>query len=247
MAERIYAHSPIREAVFDIRFKFDNSPEPSIFEEAYKAIATDYPKREVNYLQSVAFELKAGEQPKINSSGGQNGLRLTSVDGSQVVQFRTDGFTFSKLKPYNKWKNFLAEAKRLLAIYLDKAKPSYAERLALRYVNAIAIPENTFDLEDYFLTAPKVSPEIPQSLLHFFSRVMIKDDKSESLAVINQTVEENDTKERTTVLFDIDTFQPNIRVEPNSEELWARVDVLKQLRTRIFEGSITDKTRTLFD
>ncbi len=81
--------------------------------------------------------------------------------------------------------------KRLLKIYSDKVKPLYAERLALRYINAIKIPENKFELEDYFLTAPKIGNDLPQGLIQFFCRSIIQDDKLDIEYVKIQNLKED--------------------------------------------------------
>jgi uncharacterized protein (TIGR04255 family) len=246
MPDIAYTNSPIREAVFDIRFKFATPLTPAIFEDAYKTIEREYPKKEVNFVQSVEFEIKPGENPKVKSETGPNGLRAISEDGTRIVQFRVDGFSFNKLRPYTNWETFSKEARKLLEIYLALSKPDYAERIALRYINAIEIPESNFKLQDYFLTAPNISENLPQSLIHFFMRLIIKDSESNSFATINQTIENSGKKDSTTILFDIDVFQPNTHIEPDLEKLFTEVFQLKDFRTRVFERSLTAKTKSLF-
>ncbi len=242
-----YKNSPIREAIFDVRFKFEKQLEMSIFESFFKEIQEIYPKREVLNTQSFSFKLKLGEKPKMDSSGGPKvGLRLQSKDGTKFVQARMDGFTFSQLEPYGDWDSFFTEAKRLLDVYQEKTHPMYAERIALRYVNAVKIPEKNFDLEDYFLTAPTIAKDIPQSLLNFFLRAVIKDDRSDSVAIVNQTVEDARIVDVTTIIFDIDVFQANLRVDPSGAEAKKIIEALKDFRTRIFEGSLTKKTKDSF-
>lgn len=246
MAGVKYKNPPIREAIFDVRFKFENQLEMSIFESFFKETQESYPKREILNTHTFSFEVKSGEGPKMGSSGGPKGLRLRSRDGTKFVQARIDGFTFSQLEPYGDWDSFFAEAKHLLDVYLEKTHPMYAERIALRYVNAIKIPEKNFELEDYFLTAPSIAKDIPQSLLNFFLRVMIKDNKSDSVAIVNQTIEDTKSIDTTTIIFDIDVFQANLRVDPNGAEAKEIIEALKDFRTRIFEGSITKKTKDIF-
>lgn len=245
MSVKNYEKSPIREAIFDIRFKYSEQPDLTLFEQAYEKIRAEYPKREVTNFQSVQFEIKAGETPKLNANGGATGLRLTSSDATKIVQFRVDGFTFSQLKPYNNWDDFINEGKRLLTIYLDNLRPEYAERIALRYINGIEIPESIFKLEDYFLTSPKIGDDIPQRLINFFSRLMIKDDFSDSIGIINQTVEENGKVDSTTILFDIDVFQSNLKIRTLPDGLQQILESLKLFRTKIFEGSLTEKAKGL--
>lgn len=250
MSGAIYKKSPIREAIFDVRLSFSEKPELSLFETIHSKISAEYLKREVSHSQFVSFEVKPGEQPIINSGGGPNGLKLTSNDGTRVLQIRDDGFTFSKLNPYESWDKFVSEAKKLFEIYVDETKPNHADRIALRYINAVKIKEKSFKLEDYFSTYLKLDDSLPQGLVQFFSRYFIKDDQSENtFAIINQTVEENSdiSSDFTTVMFDIDVFQANLKLDLDPSIFWKEIEVLKKLRTRIFEGSLTAKAKELFN
>jgi uncharacterized protein (TIGR04255 family) len=250
MKGALYNKSPIREAIFDVRLNFEKQPDQKAFEEFFSLVKKDYPKREIINSQTLMFEVKIGEEPVINSSQGANGLKLSSLDGTKILQIRPDGFTFSKLPPYLGWDAFIDEVKTLFDLYLTKTEAKSTERIALRYINAIEINESNFRLEDYFLTNPRIADDLPQGLIQFFSRVVIKDDKTENtFAIVNQTVEENKDlfKNSTTVILDIDVFKPNAKIAPSSEDFWKYVQELKVLRTRIFEGSLTEKTKELFN
>ncbi len=43
-------------------------------------------------------------------------------DRLNVAQFRRDGFTFNRLRPYTKWEEIRPEALRLWQLYTAKAK-----------------------------------------------------------------------------------------------------------------------------
>ena len=246
MTEVIYSKPPIREAVFDVRIKFEKELGLDVFERVYEQIKTEYPKRQVNSVRFVSFEAKGMEEPKVNTGGGPNGLRLTSADGLQIVQFKNDGFTFSRLKPYTHWKAFSTEVEKLFALYLSVCAPAHVERIALRYINAIEIPEKKFELGDYFKTLPTIAPGLTQDIVEFFSRVVLIDDENKSFAAISQTTEKNNKPDITTIIFDIDVFQADLRVTPNSDDFWARIEQIRQFRTKVFQESLTDKTRALF-
>ena len=98
MSSVTYNNSPIREAIFDVKFKFKSTPELKLFENASKEIKEDYPKLGVTNFQSVSFEIKPDEEPQVNAKGGPDGLRLASHDGKKVAQFRTSNFIFSQYR-----------------------------------------------------------------------------------------------------------------------------------------------------
>jgi len=247
MESKDYNNPPIQEAVFDVRFRFANNPSIEILEGIWKLVEEAFPKKETiqNFQTKVEFN-PTDKVPVVNSTSETYGLRLTTQDGSRVVQIKRDGFTFSRLNGYDGWKQFLEEATELLGKYSDACKPEYVERIALRYINSIQIPETTFKIDDYFLTAPQVGSIIPQSILRFFSQVMIKDDGSNTLAIINQTINPPKREGETTFILDIDAFQEAVRIDPASYDFVKSIEQIKTFRTLIFEGSITDKTRNLF-
>ena len=242
-----YGNPPIQEAIFDVRFKFSDSPSMDVLESVWKSLEETFPKKETiqNFQTKVEFNPTA-KAPVVNSISEQYGLRLVSQDGSRVLQIKRDGMTFSRLNGYDGWEQFWTEATNLLSKYSDVCKPEYAERIALRYINSIQIPETIFKLEDYFLTVPQIGSTIQHSVLRFFSQVMIKDAASETLAIINQTINQPKREGETTVILDIDAFQESVRIEPSSDAIAQLIGQIKTFRTSIFEGSITEKTRNLF-
>lgn len=243
-----YQNPPIREAVLDIKFNFGQQINTEALQELHSKISDKYTKKEVIRSGQFTFQFSDKGQPSFDATNdGIIGIRCISTDLTEIVQMRVDGFTFSKLQPYHNWEDFITEAKRLLAIYHDFTKPEYANRIAIRYINAIDIKEKVFEVQDYFRMYTTIPESLPKKLLQFFSRVVIQDDGSENMAIINHTVEENTKKiDTTTILFDIDVFLQNIKIM-TVDEIWPIADRLKDMRTRIFEGSITDKTRKLFD
>lgn len=249
MPTRNYPNPPIQEAVFDVRFKFPTVPTMGGLESFWKTIDVNFPKKEsvFNFQTLVEFN-PAVENPSINNQREQVGLRLSSPDGSRIFVIKTDGIVFSCVHGYDGCTAFLAEADVLLKKYINQFKPDYAERIALRYINAIHIPETTFELGDYFLTAPIVGATINQDTLAFFSRLMIKDKTSNTVAIIHQTTVDPKPQKigETVVILDIDTFQQGVRINLDSEEFTKSLDQIKEFRTQVFEGSITEKARSLF-
>ena len=53
-----------------------------------------------------------------------DGIRLTSASAHQVVQMRTNGYTFSQLAPYSGWTAFYADGKRVWRDYCEVARPA---------------------------------------------------------------------------------------------------------------------------
>ena len=57
-----------------------------------------------------------------------DGYVFTSADGKQVVQYRLDGFTFSRLRPYTRWEEVFAEAQKVMGHIRCRDKASSCNR-----------------------------------------------------------------------------------------------------------------------
>ena len=71
------------------------------------------------------------------------GCRLSSPKKSKpkfVCQFLSNGIAFSQLAPYQGWPQFIGEAKRFWAKYVELASPSSVSPLSVRYISQIPVP-----------------------------------------------------------------------------------------------------------
>jgi uncharacterized protein (TIGR04255 family) len=115
-----------------------------------------YPSR--NSLTTSQFTVDTASG---SSSTSQElvGYRFISADKSAVVQARRDGFSFSKLPPYQDWEEWQPEARRLWQRYKAIVAPDRITRVAVRYINRVRINRSAFDLREYF----RCFPELPDS------------------------------------------------------------------------------------
>src|SRR5438034_2600089 len=148
----IFPSAPITEALIDIRVQIPEQVSPPRLELLHKQIQNEYPNKKARrgWAQKFEFKVPEGSMAADSKDLGVDGYLFSSADEKQVVQYRLDGFTFSRLRPYLQWNQILEEAKRLWVIYAEAVKPILLTRLALRYINSIEIPSRNFDLEEYF-------------------------------------------------------------------------------------------------
>lgn len=237
--------APITEALLDMRAKLPTGVDLARLATFQDAVKDLYPtKRERTSWQS-SFQLKPGEPPEIvHPSGGPDGYLFTSRDGKQIVQARLDGFTFNRLKPYDEWKSFRDEARQQWERYVEIAAPEIVSRVALRYINRIEIPMPLKDFREYVLTGPEIAPKIPQGLAGFFMRLVIPDEKSKSMAIVTQTMEDP-TAQVLPLILDIDVFR-EAPFDVRRNDMWEVFEQLRKYKNEIFFNSITDKTKELF-
>jgi len=243
-----FPNAPITEALLDIRVKLPGQTDLEKLATFHDAIKQQYPSKQERLAWRGHVEIKASPVPEVSQSaaGGPDGYLFTSGDGRHVVQARLDGFTFSRLKPYDKWTTLRDEAKELWQRYVQIASPDTVTRIALRYINRIEIPLPMRDFKDYILTTPEIAPDLPQGLESFFMRLVIPDPKGQAVAIVTEAVEPVDeAHKRLPLIFDIDVFRAvAFNVQDNS--MWETFEYLHDLKNEIFFKSLTPKAKELF-
>jgi len=181
----------------------------------------------------------------VKSAGIVDGYLYTSVDGKYIVQARLDGFTLSRLQPYDNWESFRDEGKRLWEHYIAIAMPNLVSRLALRYINRLELPMPFKDFKEYILTTPEIAPALPQGLKTFFMRLEVPHDEYQAIAIVTETIEPPPNDQFLPLIFDIDVIH-EAQFSPGSTEIWQTFEQLRNFKNEIFFNSLTDKAKELF-
>ncbi|BAZ54204.1 hypothetical protein NIES4103_68890 (plasmid) [Nostoc sp. NIES-4103] len=243
-ARKHYSRTPITEAVIDIQvelspeFKLDN------LVQVHSSIQAEYPEREdVFVLEGL---MMAGDNVGATASQTQIGYRFVSSKQKQILQTRLNGFTFSRLSPYDCWETFRDEAQRLWSIYQSLTNPKTIIRLTVRYINRLDIPLPVGDLKEYLRTFPEVSADLPQGLSGYFMQLQIPQNNLGAMLVLNQTIVPPPAPEIVSILLDIDIFRE--RDIPNDQVgIWDFLEQLHKLADEVFEACITERTRELIN
>ena len=238
--------APITEALIDIRVRLPADTSIGTLAAFRDAIRNDYPTcRERRRWRGKLHASDKGTLTVEADSEEPDGYLLTSADGRQVVQARLDGFTFSRLKPYQDWERLLDTARSLWAPYRQVVQPTLITRIALRYINRMELPL-PLDFKEWILTQPEVAPTLPQGLSGFFVRLNIPFEDPEGFVNLTQAVEPGEYSQHVPLIFDIDAFLPG-RFDPDDDSMWDRFGDLQTIKNTVFFGSITDRTRKLYE
>ena len=246
-----YGRAPITEALIDIRVQ---GPEPSIEQlmELQQEEIERYPEKKPVYFASI--ELRRYEPDEAPTFAGQSstqrGWAFVAADKLQIWQAQRDGFTFSRLAPYESWAPFKDEARRLWTNTRATLKPQSVTRVAVRYINRLELPLSLKDFKDYLRTVPEVSPALPQGLSTFFMQLQIPQEDIKALLILNQSLlppsELGQEQKSVSLLLDIDLFRAQ-ELPQDDDGIWNYFDELHAKKNQIFEGCITDLTRELFN
>jgi uncharacterized protein (TIGR04255 family) len=245
LKKRRYKNSPITEAVVDIRLGPSPSRSPDALLPIHSEILAEYPQK--TEIQKLEGKFTIG-QP-VTQSQSLIGFRYDSVDKKYVFQARVDGFTLSRLQPYEHWEPFKKEAQRLWTIYRRYADPLHCIRAAVRYINRIdlpAQPEQPAEMKDYFRTYPEVSADLPQLLAGHLMQLLIPHENDTTLSLIQASVPPP-RPGVASVNLDLDLFKESPTAFATDEQIWLFFDSLREVRDHIFESCITDKARALFE
>ncbi|MBN4054537.1 TIGR04255 family protein [Nitrospira defluvii] len=246
--QTVFKNAPITEAILDVRVNLPTETTLETLATFQDEIKTNYPRKIERIIVEGNFTLnpKPGSQSVAQTSSEINGYMFYSQDGKQVVQARRDGFTFSRLKPYDRWETLRDNAKEMWELYKKIASPEVITRVALRYINRIEIPRPIRDLKEYILTVPEIAPGIPQALQSLFMRLEIPDPKMRCISIITETVADSTNDTILPFIFDIDVIH-QASLDVTSNDVWERLEDLRTVKNKIFFESITPKSSALFE
>ena len=127
---------PIIEAVIDFRVQYSRQTAAADFEQFHELISADYPGSKTRQGVEVKIDLDGGKSEQLSILSG---FLFSSADGTQVVQSKVDGFSFSRLKPYQDWDTMFREAWRLWVAYRNRFSPDRIIRLSTRFINSTVL------------------------------------------------------------------------------------------------------------
>lgn len=239
-----YEHAPITEAVIAIGCEFTDEIRLEDLLKVHEQLKSDYPKRVEQFTVQFSVEVAKSEgkvsQPKVI------GYQLASEDGKRIVRLTRSEFGFSQLAPYDRWGTFRADAKRAWDLYESVLCPRRITRVSVRYINRVDIPAPSgsgVDLDVYFRTAPKIAPELPQTMNTYFVRVELPIRGSNGILIITETAVPPVSPNVISALLDLDAIVQNADLDVAGA--WRTIDELRDEKNFAFEACITDATRDL--
>ena len=243
---RYLRNAPITEAIIDLRVKAAAGFHAEKFAELKPHLIERFPKMEEQRGVHAMFEMISGPSRPPTVQVGIRGYFLKSADDKTIVQFRVDGFTVNRLRPYNSWEELFPQAMELWDLYCTISKPEVITRLAVRYINRIELPSDPFTFEEYLRAAPIVPPELPQDVSSFLTRVTILDREKNLAAHVAQALEASGQRQQPAIIFDIDAYKESEFAidDPTVKMIFSQLRALKNL---IFFNYLTEETLRRFE
>jgi uncharacterized protein (TIGR04255 family) len=239
-------HAPIIEAVIDFRVnataKWELAPLRAMLEE----MLPDYPTVGIQNTWQTDIKIPFPGQP-IQSEQRDIAVGLQFKSEHQIATFHPEGFTFSRLKPYQNWEKLQDEAFRLWRIHQRIANPSTVQRIGLRYINRFEIPPDE-RIEDYLdpFPAPPHGLALPHAgFLHVDTLTTPGYPYTVNVTHTTQQSQQSGVLGLALIL-DIDVFTSRLVGAGDTEGLLALLAQMRWLKNKAFFGSMTEKALNLF-
>jgi uncharacterized protein (TIGR04255 family) len=238
---REYLEPPIAEALCEVYFagsKWDSTV-PGTF---YARVQHRFPEK--GELAQSTLQVAIGARQSLAMRADEPRMRFSSSDGSQLLQLQRDLLVVNQLRPYAGFEAWRALVLEMVPLYRELACPRGIDRIGVRYLNQVIVPETDVRLNKYFA----LYPQIPSELGHadeFLLRIRIPAQyKDHELLLTFGTVNPAMTDVTALVLDIFDNVPLGDADDFDSLPKW--LDEAHENIDTVFEQAITQATRTLF-
>lgn len=246
-----YNNNQIKEAICEFRFVPDQNWDFTIPGLFYSKVGKKFPKKkELKHLGFTISTSGTGIDSQINQ--GLNRIQFISNDESQILQIGENLLTISILRPYSNWEEFKKNIIETLNDYKEIVDNPKINRIGLRYINHFLnfFPKDGYFIQDYFDYFAELPEKVTKSISSsYISNIfdIIDESNNNLLGTVNLVFSLNsDEKLNENVILDIDFFGQFEKAKSIEEGL-KFVDIAHENIIRIFENSITDKTKKMID
>lgn len=232
--------APIAEAVIDFRFQPALNIEHEKIEAMHARIFSEYPVKHESKELQLGFVVGPEQTTQQTVSDSIVGYRFESVNKKYVFVANKNGFSLSKLEPYDHWDSFLTEAQKVSEVYFGVLGHQTITRTAVRYINVIEIAEEKADFDDYLVAGPKVPEGLPNVVSEFLIRNVIPCHEQKALVTIVQAYGAENPTEKAKVILDIDAVCLE-EYDSKSGKQWELLAILRTLKNNAFFKSLLPK------
>lgn len=240
-AQRYLSRAPITEALIDIRATIGASVPPARLLDAKKLLEKSFPVAKDQ--KAANFTVTTGLAPGVTHTDlGLRGVFLYSKDELDVVQYRVDGFTFNRLKPYTKWEQILPRALAAWGTFVELAQPTAVTRVAVRYINHIPVVGGHRDAMLALRTGLTLPADLPADVRSYGFKAQLDHPDGRTHANLVQAVEAGLAPGTFSVLVDIDAYRSSPDLPIAAADLASEFDALRDYKNQIFFSTLTDAT-----
>lgn len=237
--------APIVEAVIHWQARAEKDWNPTQLRSELAAWFPEYPDTKPQQQLHVETRLKDDEVATRVHRDRLKGLRLTSADGLQIVQFTRDGIMFSRLRPYEDWERFSAEALRFWNAFQQLAGCSEVQRLEVRFINRVDLRPGE-SVSTYLRSPPKCLEPLGLDADDFLHQSTYSVPESSFRINVIQAVQRSGPSPVSglALIVDVDVF--TTRPLAPDQEIGLSLTQMRWLKDKAFFSLFTDAALTNF-
>ncbi len=234
MGEKL-KNPPLIEAVCEFRWVETSPWDWTIPGQLFERIKEDFPDRSelgfaqprqaddqgANIVQTVAVPLL---------------VRLSRRDGSAIVQIGQRLLSVNCLKPYPTWESFKSLIIQIYGEYSTVAEPTALDRVGLRYINRMDVPEGDFQIEDYLNMGCSSEWLTKYPFASFYQRYEVVMSSPDRILVHQTALDRYDGKRA--IMLDLDIGMRNIGTVETGLSLDALLDAAHDKVLEAFVSSV---------
>lgn len=236
----VYTAPPIIEALIQINYA-EEASEPK------RQKAVQRFKREYTHLvdsHQVGASINFEQQNAKFDARPQT--RLSSDDEADALLIWNNALTWTRLAPYQGWEPFSGRVKREAAIAQQIFGYRKIERMGVRYINRIDVPQvdGLVRYEDY-LTINIALPKSWNAVDNYGWRFERRFPETGLVAIVQSAVVPPEIPDHGAFLLDIDVVA-NRELPAKLEDAFDMLNAMRDLKNDIFELSVSDIARRSF-
>ncbi len=245
MAEaRHYARPPIVEAVIEVRF------EGALTSRELERVRDRFKPSYSTIEQLNKLEVQVGPGKPVKPVVSITGFKMTHRDALDVVILQTSGVATVRRAPYESWERLRAKASEnweLLEKVLKTRKRVI--RLGARFVNRIDIPDDMLKekgISGLFNAKITLPADLGGEPERYNFAIYTRHAKTGANLLIQSSIQQKPAiLDHTSITLDTDSSWDK-DIPQRIDEMWAKADMLREVKNDVFESTITDDLRALF-
>ena len=236
---------PIIEAILDVDCDMPIGFDLAKFEDAARReLGEAYATVDKRVLLEHQIELTGTTSTTFDGKQGLQALLFKHADEKQIVQFRTDGYSFNRLAPYATLDDYLPEIERTWRSYVTATGPVQVRRVALRNINRVRLPirDGELALDDYLKLGPGLPDDGRVSFLNLTHHYLVSETDTGNTAQIVVATEDHSTDELPVIIDVATAAYP--KLDPSDwKGIVTVIESLRCLKNYLFTNTLRKKCR----
>ena len=233
---------PLIEALCEFRFTPSSPWDWTLPGRLYDQIGKEFSERSQIEEVGVQIRLGPGKPPASQVIKGPDRVQMKRPDGSAMVQIGPHLLAVNYLRSYPNWETFSELILSIFESYINLCGECNLQRIGLRYINRLPLPEGKCDLESLISLAPSLKGPLDRPLVGFYQRYEILYDSPKGILIHQTGIQKADHENVVMVDLDIGSTELEGISDKFTLEKW-----LNAAHDRIYETFVASLNPVLYE